>query len=393
MRCGQGSDVQQRGARWQRPSPADKPGGDGHPGDTAGAGPLGVGLLVPLAAAEADQVDGEEEEVEAEADGGHQAEEKQRLRRERGRRAARRAIRGRGAGGCWVAGLPTGRSQGGKRKRCPSTSPSPRRRMGAELGRHCRARAALGMLNAGTAQRSTGGARTALPRAEIRCSCGSAVPGTGGTGGTGVNGGARTRPPREEARFVPAAGGVEAVTARRGCLFVSVREPPQHGARLPKPRCRMSGGSAMGWGDPSPGEGGARRAGSVPAGIRGPAGGRRRVRAAGAGRGGAARAARPPTRAPGNRRGRAAWRGRAGLGPLMAGGNAPPRRAPPSRPRPLRVATPTEETTPLQATPPSGARTACCRASGGSSLPAVGHRARCLIEVSAGSPHPARISL
>lgn len=51
-------------------------------------GPLGVGVLVPLAAAQADQVHDEEEEVEAEAHGGHQAQEKQRLGGERGQSAA-----------------------------------------------------------------------------------------------------------------------------------------------------------------------------------------------------------------------------------------------------------------------------------------------------------------
>lgn len=45
---------------------------------------LGLGALAPLAAAQADQVDGEEEEVEAEADGCHQAQEQQRLRGKRG---------------------------------------------------------------------------------------------------------------------------------------------------------------------------------------------------------------------------------------------------------------------------------------------------------------------
>lgn len=40
----------------------------------------------------------------------------------------------------------------------------------------------------------------------------------------------------------------------------------------------------------------------------------------------------------------------------MAGGNAPPRRAPPTGPRPLRVATPTSETTPSSWPRPLGKR-------------------------------------
>lgn len=66
-----------------RHSPADERGHHGRPGDAAGAGALGLRLVVPPAAAHADQVGRKEDEVQAQADDGHQPQEQQRLRRER----------------------------------------------------------------------------------------------------------------------------------------------------------------------------------------------------------------------------------------------------------------------------------------------------------------------
>ena len=75
------------------PSPADEAGADGGPRDAAGALLLGVTgvLVVPAGAAQAAQVDGQEEQVEAQAGRRHAAQEDQRLwGEERGERGWRR---------------------------------------------------------------------------------------------------------------------------------------------------------------------------------------------------------------------------------------------------------------------------------------------------------------
>ena len=62
-------------------SPADEAGGDGGPRDAAGTLLLGVAgvLVLPAGAAQAAQVDGQEEQVEAQAGRRHAAQEDQRL--------------------------------------------------------------------------------------------------------------------------------------------------------------------------------------------------------------------------------------------------------------------------------------------------------------------------
>lgn len=60
-------------------SPGDESGGHGRPGDAAGAGLFALLLLLPTAATQAAQVDGQTQEVETKASGRHAAQEDQRL--------------------------------------------------------------------------------------------------------------------------------------------------------------------------------------------------------------------------------------------------------------------------------------------------------------------------
>lgn len=60
-------------------SPCDEAGGDGGPGDAAGAGLLCLLLIILAAAAQTAQVDGQTQKVEAEPHGHHTGQEYKRL--------------------------------------------------------------------------------------------------------------------------------------------------------------------------------------------------------------------------------------------------------------------------------------------------------------------------